>query len=410
MTIDRNPLDPAKLRPATRLVHGGVQRSQFGETAEALYLTSGYVYDDADQAEATFAGNVEHYQYSRFANPTLSMLEQRLALIEGAEACRTTATGMAAVHAALLSHLKTGDRVVASRALFGSCHWIVSTLLPRYGIKSEFVDGGDLAQWRAALSQPTQLVLLETPSNPMLEIVDLRAVAELAHEAGAIVVVDNVFATPLLQQPLQLGADVVVYSCTKHIDGQGRVLGGAVLGSKKWVEETLQPFIRNTGPALSPFNAWVLLKGLETLPLRVDACCRSAAAVADFLAARPEVSRVWYPTRSDHKQVALARSQMTAGGTVVTFEIPGGKDAAFQVMNEFRLIAVSNNLGDSKSLATHPATTTHMRIGAEERAKLGITDGVIRLSVGLEDVEDIKDDLAAALANLSSPRHARAAE
>jgi O-succinylhomoserine sulfhydrylase len=410
MTIDRNPLDPAKLRPATRLVHGGVQRSQFGETAEALYLTSGYVYDDAEQAEATFAGTVEHYQYSRFANPTLSMLENRLALIEGAEACRTTATGMAAVHAALLSHLKTGDRVVASRALFGSCHWIVSTLLPRYGIESVFVDGGDLAQWREALARPTQLVLLETPSNPMLEIVDLRAVAELAHEAGAIVVVDNVFATPLLQQPLQLGADVVVYSCTKHIDGQGRVLGGAVLGRKKWVEETLQPFIRNTGPALSPFNAWVLLKGLETLPLRVDAGCRSAAAIADFLAAQPTVSRVWYPTRSDHRQVALARAQMTAGGTVVTFEVPGGKPAAFSVMNAFRLIAVSNNLGDSKSLATHPATTTHMRIGPEERARLGITDGVIRLSVGLEDVEDIKDDLAAALATLASPRSVRAAE
>src|SRR3984957_5452510 len=273
-------LNPAHLRPATRLVHGGVQRSVHGETAEALYLTSGYVYDSAEQAEATFAGTVQHYQYSRFANPTITMLEERLALVEGAEACRTTATGMAAVHAAMLAHLKTGDRVVASRALFGSCHWIVSTLLPRYGIIAEFVDGGDLAQWRVALSQPTQLVLLETPSNPMLELVDLRAVAEPAHAAGAIVVVDNVFAKPLLQQPLQLGADIVVYSCTKHIDGQGRGLGGAILGPRKWINDTLQPFIRNTGPALSAFNAWLLLKGLETLKLRVDAGCRSAFAIA----------------------------------------------------------------------------------------------------------------------------------
>jgi O-succinylhomoserine sulfhydrylase len=392
--------DPTKFRPATRLVHGGVQRSQFGETAEALYLTSGYVYDNAEQAEATFAGTVDHYQYSRFANPTLSMLEERLCLIEGAEACRTTATGMAAVNSALLAHLKTGDRVVASRALFGSCHWIISTLLPKFGIATEFVDGSDLAQWRAALSRPAQLVLLETPSNPMLEMVDLRAVADLAHAAGAIVVVDNVFATPLLQQPLKFGADVVVYSCTKHIDGQGRVLGGAVLANRKWINETLQPFIRNTGPALSPFNAWLLLKGLETLALRVDAGCRAAVAIAEFLVARPEVTRVWYPTRTDHPQHALAMAQMRAGGTVVTFEVARGKEAAFSVMNAFGLIAVSNNLGDSKSLATHPATTTHMRIGPEERAKLGITDGVIRLSIGLEDPEDLKEDLAHALTTI----------
>ncbi|MDE2580083.1 MAG: O-succinylhomoserine sulfhydrylase [Rhodospirillales bacterium] len=391
-------LDPTRLRPATRLIHGGTVRSEFGETSEALFLTSGYVYDSAEQAEGTFNGTVEHYQYSRFANPTIGMLESRLALIEGAEACRTTATGMAAVNAALLAQLKAGDRVVASRALFGSCHWIVSTLLPRYGITSEFVDGADLGQWQAALSRPAQLVLLETPSNPMLELVDLRAVADLAHAAGAIVVVDNVFATPLLQQPLELGADVVVYSCTKHIDGQGRVLGGAVLGRKKWVDEVLQPFIRNTGPALSPFNAWVLLKGLETLPLRVAAGCRGAEAIAEFLAGQPQVRRVWYPTRADHPQHALATAQMSGGGTVVTFELAGGKDAAFAAMNRFRLIAVSNNLGDSKSLATHPATTTHMRIGADERARLGITDGVIRLSVGLEDPEDLRDDLAQALA------------
>ncbi len=396
-------LDPSRLRPATRLVHGGVQRTPHGETAEALFLTSGYVYDDAEQAEATFAGTVEHYQYSRFANPTLTMLEQRLCAIEGAEDCRTAATGMAAVNAALLSHLKTGDRVVASRALFGSCHWIVSTLLPKFGIITEFVDGGDLAQWETALSRPTNLVLLETPSNPMLEMVDLPAVANLAHKAGAIVVVDNVFATPLLQQPLTMGADVVVYSCTKHMDGQGRVLGGAVLGSKKWINDVLQPFIRNTGPALSPFNAWVILKGLETMAIRVDAAGRSAAALADFLADQPGITRVWYPTRQDHPQHTLARQQMSGGGTVVTFEVAGGKPGAFKVMNAFQLIAVSNNLGDSKSLATHPATTTHMRIGEQERARLGITDGVIRVSIGLEDVDDIKDDLRQALNRLEAP-------
>jgi O-succinylhomoserine sulfhydrylase len=399
-------LDPSTLRPATRLVQGGVQRTPHGETAEALFLTSGFVYDDAEQAEATFNGTADHYQYSRFANPTLSMLEERLCLIEGAEACRATATGMAAVNAALLSHLKAGDRVVASRALFGSCHWIVSSLLPKFGIEAVFVDGSNLTQWREALRKPTNLVLLETPSNPMLEIVDLPAVAALAHAAGAIVVVDNVFATPLLQQPLTMGADVVVYSCTKHIDGQGRVLGGAVLADKKWITDVLQPFIRNTGPAMSAFNAWVLLKGLETLPLRVDAGCRSAEAIAEFLAAQSGVTRVWYPTRADHPQRDLAMRQMSAGGTIVTFEVEGGKAGAFRVMNAFQLIAVSNNLGDSKSLVTHPATTTHMRIGETERAKLGITDGVIRLSVGLEDAEDIKDDLARAL---SAARRAYAA-
>jgi len=397
--------NPKPYRSATRLVHGGVQRSHFGETAEALFLTSGFVYDNAEQAEATFTGAVDHYQYSRFANPTITMLEERLCQLEGAEACCTTASGMAAVNAALMAHLKAGDRVVASRALFGACHWIVSTLLPKFGIQSEFVDGADLEQWRAALSRPAQLVLLESPSNPMLELVDLPAVAALAHAAGAIVVVDNVFATALLQQPLTMGADVVVYSCTKHIDGQGRVLGGAVLGSKKWINETALPFIRNTGPTLSAFNAWLLLKGLETMSLRMDASGRSAAAVAAFLASRKGVKRVWYPTREDHPQRALALRQMQGGGTMVIFEVEGRpgisqKEAAFRVMNGFRLIAISNNLGDSKSLATHPATTTHMRIGEAERARLGITDGVIRLSVGLEDVEDLCEDLAGALAGL----------
>jgi O-succinylhomoserine sulfhydrylase len=394
-----------RYRPATQLVHGGQVRSQHGEAAEALYLTSGFVYDSAEQAEGTFLGTEAHYQYSRFGNPTVAMLEARLALLEGAEACRATATGMAAVHAAMLSHLKAGDRVVASRALFGSCHWIVSTLLPRFGIASEFVDGADMEAWRQALSRPANLVLLESPSNPMLEIVDLQAVADLAHAAGAIVVVDNVFATPLLQQPLDLGADVVVYSATKHMDGQGRVLGGAVLGRRKWIEETLQPFIRNTGPAISPFNAWVLLKALEMLPLRVDASSRAAARLADWLAGHPAVKRVLYPSRADHPQHALAMRQMSAGGTVITFDL-AGKAEAFRMLNALRLVAVSNNLGDSKSLITHPATTTHMRIGPEERARLGITDGTVRLSVGLEDGADLQEDLLAALDAAAEQRRA----
>ena len=395
-----------QFRPATQLVHGGVARSHHGETAEALFLTSGFVYDSPEQAADTFTGAVQHYQYSRFGNPTVAMFEARLAAIEGAEACRATATGMAAVHAAMLSHLKAGDRVVASRALFGSCHWIVSTLLPRYGITSEFVDGADLDAWARALSTPATMVLLETPSNPMLEIVDVRAVCDLAHSAGALVVVDNVFATPLLQKPFDLGADVVVYSCTKHIDGQGRVLGGAVLGRKAWVEDTLQPFIRNTGPSLSAFNAWLLLKGMETLQLRVAASCASAARVADALADHPAVRQVWYPTRADHPQHALAMSQMQGGGgTVVTFALHSQADA-FAAMNGFRLIAVSNNLGDSKSLATHPATTTHMKIGAAERARLGIDDGVIRLSVGLEDADDLIEDLREALDGVGRKRAA----
>jgi O-succinylhomoserine sulfhydrylase len=388
-------------RPATQLVHAGQMRSNFAENAEALFLTSGFVYDNAEQAEATFKGEIEHYQYSRFGNPTVAMLEGRLAAIEGAEACRATATGMAAVHASMLCQLQAGDRVVASRALFGSCHWIVSTLLPRYGIETVFVDGGDLTAWKQALSRRTAVVLLETPSNPMLDIIDLRAVADLAHAAGAMVVVDNVFATPLLQRPIEFGADVVVYSATKHMDGQGRVLGGAVLGRKQWIETVLQPFTRNTGPALSPFNAWVILKGLETMALRVKQSCQSAAALADHLAQARGVRRALYPFRADHPQMALARAQMADGGTLVTFELEGGQTAAFKFMNALELIAISNNLGDSKSMVTHPATTTHMRIGAEERQRLGITDGTIRFSVGLEDLADLIDDLDRGLAALS---------
>lgn len=391
------PLSDKPLRPATLLVRGGQARSNFDETSEALFLTSGFVYDSAEHAEAAFTGAAPHYQYSRFGNPTVTALEARLAALEGAEACRAVATGMAAVSSALLSHLKTGDRVVASRALFGSCHWIVSTLLPRYGIRTEFVEGSDLGAWRAALATAADLVLLETPSNPMLDVVDLRAVADLAHAAGALVVVDNVFATPLLQRPLEFGADVVVYSTTKHFDGQGRTLGGAVLGRQKWIEEVLQPFTRNTGPALSPFNAWVILKGLETLHLRMPAMCRSAEAVARFLEGRPEVSRTRYPTLESHPQRELAMRQMSAGGTMVTFDLAGGREAAFAFMNALGVVDISNNLGDSKSLITHPATTTHMRIGAEERAKLGIGDGTVRLSIGLEDEQDLIEDLETAL-------------
>jgi O-succinylhomoserine sulfhydrylase len=392
--------------PETDLIHGGIHRTPHGETSEPIFLTSGFVYDSAEQAEATFTGTVTHYQYSRFGNPTIAALEQRLAMLEGAEACRATATGMAAVHGALLSHLKTGDRLVASRALFGSCHWIVSTLLPRYGIEIEFVDAPDMEAWRRAFSRPAQMVLLETPSNPMLEIVDLAAVCGLAHQAGALVVMDNVFATPLLQKPLELGCDIVVYSATKHIDGQGRVLGGAVLGRAKWVEETLQPFLRNTGPTLSPFNAWALLKGLETMAVRVEAATTRAGAIADMLADHPGVRRVWYPARPDHPQHDLAMRQMSAGGTLVTFEVPGGREGAFRVLNALRLIAISNNLGDARSMVTHPATTTHMRIGPEERARLGITDGVIRLSVGLEHVRDLQADLTQALEAASRTRAA----
>ncbi|MFP2874018.1 O-succinylhomoserine sulfhydrylase [Acetobacter tropicalis] len=391
---------PSTWRPATRLLHAGLERTEFGETSEAVFLTSGFVYDNAEQAAKTFTGEVEHYQYSRFANPTVTALERRLADLEGAEACVATSTGMGAVSSALLSHVKAGERVVASRALFGSCHWIVANLLPRYGVETVFVDGSDLNAWAEALSKPTAAVLLESPSNPMLDVLDIRAIADLAHKAGALVVVDNVFASPIYQKPLELGADVVVYSCTKHIDGQGRVLGGAVLGPKEWITEILQPFTRNTGNALSPFNAWVMLKGLETLSLRVDAMTRNAAAVADYLAQAPGIVSVRYPGRKDHPQYELAQRQMSGGGSLVAFEVAGGQEGAFAFMNALQLIAISNNLGDARSLVTHPATTTHMKIGPEERARLGISDGAIRFSVGLEDSADLIEDLARGVAAL----------
>lgn len=389
--------DTSKWKPQTRAVRGGQVRSNFDETSEALFLTSGYAYSSAEEAEATFKGESNHYQYSRFGNPTVSMFENRLAALEGAEACRSTSTGMSAVFFALLALLKAGDRVVAARQLFGSCHYIVTDLLPKYGVQSELVDGGDLDQWAKALSKPTQAVLFESPSNPMLDIVDVKAVCDLAHKAGAKVVLDNAFATPILQRPLEFGADVVVHSATKYIDGQGRTLGGAVLGSKEFILDKLQPIIRNCGPSLSPFNAWVLVKGLETLGLRIERHCANARRVADALAGHPAVGRVLYPGRPDHPQHELAAKQMSDFGGVVTFDLKAGKWAAFETLNRLQIVDISNNLGDAKSLATHPATTTHMRIGAEERTKLGITDGTIRLSVGLEDADDIVADLVQAL-------------
>jgi O-succinylhomoserine sulfhydrylase len=384
-------------RPATRLVHEGTLRSQFGETSEAIFLTSGYVYESAEQAEARFKGDEEGFVYSRYSNPTIDMFERRMCALEGAEAARGTASGMAAVAAALLSFLKAGDHVVSARALFGGCRYIVEDLLPRFGIHSTLVDGRDLSAWEAAMRPNTRAVFFETPTNPVLELVDIEAVAKIAHKAGALVVIDNVFATPLLQRPIPLGADIVVYSATKHIDGQGRCLGGVVLGKKDFIEEKLHTYIKQTGPSLSPFNAWVLLKGLETLPLRVERHCASAAAIADFLAARKEITRVFYPGRADHPQAALARRQMAGGGPLVAFEVKGGKGEAFRFMNALQIIKISNNLGDAKSLATHPATTTHQRLTPEQRAELGIFDRSVRLSVGLEDVDDLMADLDQAL-------------
>lgn len=381
--------------PRTHLVRGGLDRTRHRETAEALFLTSGFVYDSADEAEEAFKAS-NRYVYSRFGNPTVAAFEERLRLYEGAEACRATATGMAAVFAAMMCQLKAGDRVVASRALFGSCHYIVQDLLPRYGIVGEFVDGADMQQWREALAKPARVVLFETPSNPMLEIIDIKAVCRLAHRAGARVVVDNVFGLGL-QRPIELGADVVVYSATKHIDGQGRCLGGAILGSAGFVRDELVPFLRHTGPAMSPFNAWVMLKGLETLSLRLDAQCESAARIAKALENFPGISRVWYPGLASHPQAKLAKKQMRNGGSLIAFELKAGKRAAFKLLNNLQVIDISNNLGDSKSLACHPATTTHQRLPAAERARLGITDGVVRLSVGLEEPHDLLADLRHAL-------------
>jgi O-succinylhomoserine sulfhydrylase len=396
--VDTSHSGTGAWRTRTRLVRGGLERSQHMETSEALFMTSGYVYGSAEEAEAAFAQpSQSRYVYSRFRNPTVAAFEERLRMIEGAEACRATSTGMAAVFASLMCQVKSGDRVVAARALFGSCSWIVSDYLPRFGVEVEIVDGTELSQWRRALSKPTKAVLLESPSNPMLEIVDLRAVSALAHDAGACVVVDNVFATGLLQRPLDLGADVVVYSTTKHIDGQGRALGGAVLCSEKFLTDQLGPFLRHTGPTLSPFNAWLMLKGLETLDLRLRAHCTTARAVAEALSRHPAVERALYPGLLTHPQHRLAASQMRDFGTVVTFCVRGGKAAAFRTLNGLRIADISNNLGDAKSLACHPATTTHQRLPVEEKRALGIEEGVLRLSVGLEDADDLIEDLTRAL-------------
>jgi O-succinylhomoserine sulfhydrylase len=384
--------------PATIEVRGGLERTGFDETAEALFLTSGYVYGSAEEAEAAFAGETDRYIYSRYGNPTVAMLQERLRLLEGAEAAWATASGMAAVFNALLATLRAGDRVVAARGLFGSCFVILSELLPRYGVETEFVDGPDLDQWEKALVEPAQAVFFESPSNPMQEIIDVAAVAELAHASGARVIVDNVFATPVLQKPLELGADVVVYSTTKHMDGHGRTLGGAILGSRDFIFEGLQPWMRHTGPSMSPFNAWVILKSLETLTLRVEKQAASALAIAGLLEDHRRVRRVIYPGLASHPQHALANRQMNRGGTVVTFEIDGGTPEAFAMLNGLELIDISNNLGDAKSLVTHPATTTHRRLGAEVRAGMGITDAVIRISVGLEDLNDLERDIEQALA------------
>ena len=389
---------PDSWSPETQLVHGGTLRSSFGETSEALFLTQSYVYASAEQAEERFKSESGGYIYSRYANPTVAMFEERMRLLEGAQAARATATGMAAVTSALLCFLKAGDHVVAGRALFGSCRYIVDELCPRFGISSTIVDGRDTDAWAKAVRPNTKAFFFETPANPTLDLVDIAAVSEIAHAAGAVVVVDNVFATPILQKPLQLGADIVVYSATKHIDGQGRCLGGIVLGSAAYVKDHLHNFLKHTGPSLSPFNAWVMLKGLVTRPGRVRAQCESAARVADHLAGQPGIRRVLYCGRSDYPQAALATRQMSGFGQVLVFELAGGKEAAFRFVNALRLIKISNNLGDAKSLVTHPATTTHQRLGPQVRAELGISDGMLRLSVGLESYVDIAADIDRALA------------
>jgi O-succinylhomoserine sulfhydrylase len=385
-------------RPETRLVHSGTLRSQFGETSEALFLTQGYVYDSAAQAEARFKNEDPGYQYSRFANPTIDMFERRIAAFEGAEAARATATGMAAVTISLVGQLKAGDHVVGSKAMFGSCRYVIEDYLPRFGVSSTLVDGCDLDAWRKAMRPNTKTCFLESPTNPALDVIDIAEVAKIAHDAGATLVVDNVFATPLYQSPLALGADCVVYSATKHIDGQGRCLGGVVLGSEKFIMDNIHVLIRQTGPSISPFNAWVMLKSLETLPVRVQRQTENAATVADVLAKHPKVPRLIYPGRPDHPQADVVKKQMKGGSNLIAFEVDGGKPAAFRFQDALKLVRISNNLGDAKSLITHPATTTHSRLTLAQRAELGVSEGLVRLSVGLEHQDDIVEDVLAALA------------
>ena len=384
-------------QPQTRLVHKGTLRSEFGETSEAIYLTQGFVYDSAEAAEARFKGEEPGFIYSRYANPTVDMFEKRMCALEGAEDARAMASGMAAVAAALLCSLQAGDHVVAARALFGSCRWIIEKLMPKYGIKTTLIDGTKVEEWEQAVRPNTRLFFFESPTNPTLEVIDIAAVAAIANSIGARVVVDNVFATPLLQSPLELGAHVVVYSATKHIDGQGRCLGGVVLSDKAWIDEHLHDYFRHTGPSLSPFNAWTLLKGLETLPLRVRQQSESAARIADHLAGHPAVARVIYPGREDHPQADIIKRQMKGGSTLVCIELKGGKKSAFTFQNALEIVRISNNLGDSKSLITHPATTTHKNLSEEARAELGINPGTLRLSAGLEDTGDLIADIDRAL-------------
>jgi len=391
------PASTKNYRAETRLVHAGTLRSQFGETSEALFLTQGYVYPTAEDCEARFSGKMPGYVYSRYSNPTMSMFEQRMAALEGAEAARSTATGMAAVTTALMGLVKSGDHVVAARALFGSCRWVIEEWLPRFGVTSTLVNGTDLEAWKKAVQKNTKVFFLETPTNPTLEVIDIAAVADIAHNAGARLVVDNVFATPLYQSPLALGADCVVYSATKHIDGQGRVLGGVILGSEKLIIDHYHQMLRQTGPSLSPFNAWVLLKSLETLPVRVQRQTDNAGAVANALAGHKKLARLIYPGRPDHPQAEIVRKQMRAGSTLCSFEVKGGKLAAFRFLNGLRLIGITNNLGDAKSLVTHPTTTTHQRLTPEQRAELDIGDGLIRFSAGLEHPDDLIEDLLMAL-------------
>ena len=387
-----------KYRPETELVHAGVLRSQFGETSEALFLTQGFVYDSAESCEARFKGEEPGYLYSRFSNPTVAMFEERMAAFEGAESARATASGMAAVTASVMGQVRAGDHIVAAKALFGSCRYVVEDLMPRFGVACTLVDGKDLDQWRNAVRPNTKTFFLESPTNPTLEVVDVQEVAKIAHAAGATLVVDNVFATPLWQSPLELGADCVVYSATKHIDGQGRCLGGVILASEDFIQKHIHMLLRQTGPAMSPFNAWVLLKGLETLPVRVQRQTDNAAKIADALASHSKIKRLIYPGRADHPQAAIIRKQMRGGSNLIAFEVAGGKAGAFRFLNALKLIRITNNLGDAKSLVTHPATTTHQRLTPEQRAELGINDGLVRLSTGLEHPDDLTEDLMTALA------------
>ncbi|MCR8546383.1 O-succinylhomoserine sulfhydrylase [Salipiger sp. P9] len=383
----------------TQAVHGGTQRSQWGELSEAIFLTQGFAYDSAEQAEARFVkAGPDEYIYARYGNPTVAMFEKRIALLEGAEDGFATASGMAAVNGALTSCLRAGDRVVAARALFGSCLYILEDILPRFGVEVVFVDGADLAQWEEALKPGAKAVFFESMSNPTLELVDIEAVAKLAHDAGAVVIVDNVFSTPVFSDAIAQGADVVVYSATKHIDGQGRALGGVILGSREFIRKTVEPYMKHTGGSMSPFTAWIMLKGLETMDLRVRAQAASARAIAEAVSGHGKVTRVSYPGLESHPQYALAQRQLGgAGGTMVAFEIAGGKEAAFRFCNALEIILISNNLGDAKSIATHPATTTHQRLSPEQRESLGISDGLIRLSVGIEETGDLVADIVQAL-------------